>query len=142
MEATLSTAAGVLALLTDGPRYGRDLIRLLSVRAAGVINPRPGTVYRAFDSLARRGLLRSWTVVPGGQRGARSRKYYELTPEGIAAAERQRQALAAFLDVASPRPSPADAGLMGARLRRASEARSFALKLQRGVRHAAAPKRS
>jgi len=138
VEAALSTAAGVLSLLTGGPRYGRDVIRLLSARAQRVINPRPGTVYRAFESLARKGYVKTWTVVPGGRRGARSRRYYELTPRGMAAAEKQHQALAAFLDLQTQAPSSPDAELMGARLRRASDVRTFALKLQRGVRQAAA----
>jgi DNA-binding PadR family transcriptional regulator len=93
MKAVLSTSAGILHTLTDGPRYGRDLIRLLSTRAQGTLHPRPGTVYRAFESLVRNGYVRSWTVVPGGRPGARSRKYYELTSKGIALAEEQREAM-------------------------------------------------
>jgi len=141
VEAVLSTFAGVLTVLDAGPRYGRDVIRLLSARAPGVINPRPGTIYRAFESLARKGYLRSWTVVPGGHRGARARRYYELTPGGMAAAEAQREALAALLELPTQGRSSTDADLMGARLRRASELSAFALKLQRGVRHGA-PRRS
>lgn len=138
MSAALSTAAGVLTVLTDGPRYGREVIRLLSARGRGVIHPRPGTVYRAFSSLVRKGYLRSWTVVPGGRRGARTRRYYELTPKGIAAAERQRHAIAALLGLLPERPPSIDPELMGARLHRASEASAFALKLLRGVRKTAA----
>ena len=136
MEAVLSTSAGVLHTLTGGPRYGRDLIRLLSARAQGTVNPLPGTVYRAFQSLVRKGYVRSWTVVPRGGRGARSRKYYELTPKGIAVAERQREAMAHLLGLPAPLPSTAEANLMSARLRRAAEVSAFTLKLQHGVRHA------
>jgi DNA-binding PadR family transcriptional regulator len=136
MEAVVSTSAGVLCALMEGPRYGRDLIRFLSARAQGMVNPRPGTVYRAFGSLVRKGYVRSWTVVPGGRRGARARKYYELTPKGIAVAERQREAMAQILGLPPPRQSSVEARLMGARLRRAAEVSAFTLELQRGVRQA------
>jgi len=136
MEAILSTTAGILNVLLDGPRYGRDLIRLLHTRARGTVNPRPGTVYRGFESLVRKGLVRGWTIVPGGRRGARARKYYELTPEGIAVAERQREALAHLLSLTALRPPPDDALLMRDRLRRAAEVSAFTLKLQRRVRQA------
>ncbi len=117
----------------QGPRYGRDVIRTLSARARGTVNPRPGTVYRTFDSLVRTGYVRCWTVVPGGRRGARARTYYELTATGIAAAERQRAALAQLLGLAAPGPSTADAELMGERLERAVEVSTFAHELLRGV---------
>jgi DNA-binding PadR family transcriptional regulator len=136
MEALLSTSAGILHTLTEGPRYGRDLIRLLRVRARGALHPRPGTVYRAFGSLVRKGYVRSWTVVPGGRRGARARKYYELTARGIAAAETQREAIAHLLGFSVPIHSTVEAARMGARLRRVAEVSAFTSKLQQGVRRA------
>jgi DNA-binding PadR family transcriptional regulator len=100
------------------------------------VNPRPGTVYRAFESLLREGYVRRWTVVPGGRRGARARKYYELTPKGIAAAERQRGALAQLLGFPGPHQSVAQSHRMGERLRRAAEVSAFTRKLLHGVRQA------
>ena len=142
MEAVLSTSAAVLHTLTEGPRYGRDLIRLLSARAQGMVNPRPGTVYRTFDSLVRKGYVRSWTVVPGGRRGARSRKYYELTPKGIAVAERQREGMADLLGLRAPLQRTAEAHRMSARLRRAAAVSAFTLKLQHGVRRASSARQA
>jgi DNA-binding PadR family transcriptional regulator len=137
MDAVLSTSAGILHTLTEGPRYGRDLIRLLDTRAQGALNPRPGTVYRAFGSLVRKGYVRKRIVVPGGRRGARSRTYYELTPRGIAAAERQRKAIAHLLGFPARLHSTAEAHLMEARLRRVAEVSAFTLALQKAVRQAA-----
>ena len=42
-----------------------------------------GNVYTALDALTRAGLARSWIVLPGGGRGARRRRYYELTARGL-----------------------------------------------------------
>ena len=134
MEAALSTAAAVLHALMEGPRYGRDLIRVIAARAHGTVNPRPGTVYRALASLGRKGHVRSWTVVPGGRRGARTRRYYELTLKGIAVAERQREALGRLLGLRSPERSTAeDVQLMRERIQRAAELSDFAHTLRRGM---------
>ncbi len=89
-------------------------------------------MYRAFGSLVRRGYVRSWTVVPGGRRGARARKYYELTPRGIAVAERQRAAIAHLLGFPVPLHSTVEAARMGARLRRVAEVSALTFKLQLG----------
>jgi DNA-binding PadR family transcriptional regulator len=136
MEAVITTSAAICHALMQGPRYGRDIIRLLNARARGVVNPRPGTVYRAFASLVRKGHVRRWTVVPRGHRGARAREYYELTPKGIASAERQREALAQLLELKAPPPPIAKTHRMGDNLRRAAEVSAFARKLLLGMRHA------
>jgi DNA-binding PadR family transcriptional regulator len=133
MEAVLSTRAAVLQALREGPRYGRDLIRVLEGRAPGIVNPRPGTVYRAAAALVRERLLQTWTVVPGGERGARSRRYFELTPRGIAAADRQRRAVARLFGDTSGPPAIEEEAAMRNRLRRASDVSTFARKLQHGV---------
>jgi len=134
VEAIVSTRAAVLQALTDGPRYGRELIRILAIRAQGLVNPRPGTVYRAAESLVRRRLLHTWMVVPGGRRGARSRRFYELTPKGVAAVEVQREAMNRLLGATATRESADEERLMGERVRRAADVSAFTLKLQRGIR--------
>jgi DNA-binding PadR family transcriptional regulator len=134
MEAALSTSAAVLQALMEGPRYGRELIRTIAARAHGTVNPRPGTVYRALVSLARKGHIRSWTVVPGGRRGARARRYYELTTKGIAVTEKQREALGRLLGLRSPeRFTEEDVDLMSERIRRTAELSAFALRLKEGM---------
>jgi DNA-binding PadR family transcriptional regulator len=133
MEAALSTGAALLQLLRQGPRYGRGLIRALERQAGEVVRPCPGTLYRAAEGLRQRGLLRTWTVSPGGRRGARSRRYYELTSQGIRAAEKQREAMAALLALRGRPPLEIDPVLMAERLHRAAELSAFARRLQRGL---------
>jgi len=114
---------------------------VLEERGQGTVNPRPGTVYRAAETLVAKRLLRTWIVVPGGRRGARARRYYELTPKGIAAAEAQRKALASLFGFADSPSSTVDTGLMATRIRRAAELSAFAQKLRRGVLQASGRRR-
>jgi DNA-binding PadR family transcriptional regulator len=73
-------------------------------------------VYTALQALAREGLAKSWVVVPRGRRGARGRRYYELTARGIEVAERQRRALASLVVSRGVAPSEESVRLMRSRL--------------------------
>jgi DNA-binding PadR family transcriptional regulator len=65
-----------------------------------------GAVYPALQGLEAEGVVRSWTVVPGGARGARSRRYYELTVQGIRLAREESECLAGLVEpVGGAKPS-------------------------------------
>lgn len=136
MEIVTKRTALLLALL-DGPGYGAGLIERARSRAAGLVLLGPGTVYPTLRALVAQGLLKSWTVVPRGHRGARSRVYYELTPRGVTAAEGQRQALRALVARRpAPRPSAADVARMRDRIHRSAELGAFVLDLRARTRAA------
>jgi len=44
-----------------------------------------GSVYVPLDRMAKRRLLSSYQGAPTAERGGRSKRYYKLTPKGIAA---------------------------------------------------------
>ncbi|GAB5519920.1 MAG: hypothetical protein RhofKO_21710 [Rhodothermales bacterium] len=44
-----------------------------------------GSVYVPLDRMTKRRLLRSYQGAPTAERGGRSKRYYELTPKGVAA---------------------------------------------------------
>ncbi len=74
----------VLALLTDRPRYGFELVELLG-HVDGMLTSE-GTIYPLLGRLRRDRLVDTeWRESSGGP----PRKYYRLTPDG-------RRALAAF----------------------------------------------
>lgn len=67
----------VLALLTDEPRYGFDIVKTLS-EVDGMVTPQ-GTVYPLLARLRRDELVATeWQESPAGP----PRKYYRLTPKG------------------------------------------------------------
>src|SRR5215217_1070739 len=55
-------------------------------------------VYTTLDRLESKGFLRSWTGEPTPQRGGRRRKFYALTPAGIAALKQAYHAFTAMAD--------------------------------------------
>ena len=116
MDCPVTTRAALLLALREGPGYGLALIRRVSRVTGGRVHPPEGSVYPALKELERDRLVRAWTVVPGRRRGARGRRYYELTLVGIRAAEAQGEVLAGLLGLRGPRVArtgdPA-AGMLG-----------------------------
>ena len=50
-----------------------------------------GAVYIPLERLARRGLLDSWESEPTAKRGGRRKRFYKLTPKGLAALNTVKQ---------------------------------------------------
>ncbi len=71
--------AAILALLTERPMHGYEMIQELDQRTGGVWRPSPGSVYPTLQMLDDEGLITS-TEESG-------RKAYTLTEDGRAAAE-------------------------------------------------------
>ena len=80
----------LLALLSEGPRHGYEIIRALEERFNGLYSPSAGTVYPRLSKLEEEGLVRStWrSDLPG-----RSKRTYELTDAGRAALDAWAEAL-------------------------------------------------
>lgn len=126
----LSTKAALLLALRRGPGYGVDLIRRLQASSGGQVSLGRGNVYTALRALQRRGVLRSWEVVPGQRRGSRLRVYYELTAKGVSLSEKHRAALAGLVTAAAASPSDREIRLMAQRLKRCAELSAFVLGLR------------
>src|SRR5215216_2514776 len=82
--------AALLVLLAEEPRNGYGLMQEIERRSGGVWRPSPGSVYPALQQLEDEGLVRA--AEDGG------RKQYELTDEGRAYVEANRETLAAPWD--------------------------------------------
>jgi DNA-binding PadR family transcriptional regulator len=73
--------AAILKLLTDRPMHGYEMIQEINERSQQLWKPSPGSVYPTLQLLVDEGLLVS-TEAEG------SKKLFELTEEGRAAAEK------------------------------------------------------
>ncbi|AHC27697.1 MULTISPECIES: PadR family transcriptional regulator [Mycobacteriaceae] len=73
--------AAILALLTDRPMHGYEMTQEIAARSNDLWKPSPGSVYPTLQLLVDEGL-----IVPTESAG--SKKTFELTEEGRAAAEK------------------------------------------------------
>ena len=73
----------VLALLTEQPRHGYDLIKELEERTGGAYRPSPGVIYPTLAMLEDEGFITPSDAETG-------RKLYEVTDAGRAALEQNR----------------------------------------------------
>ncbi|MGH9320018.1 MAG: PadR family transcriptional regulator [Vicinamibacteria bacterium] len=121
MDSPLTTRVALLQALREGPGYGKDLIRRVARMTSGAMRLSPARVYPCLQTLAREGLATARTVTPGRSRGARARRYYELTPLGVEASAVQRNILRRIAEGSGPPRSCVDEHLMARRLLAADE---------------------
>ncbi len=76
----------ILILLAEGPSNGYGLIKSIHTKTAGMWRPSPGSVYPTLQQLVDEGLIRSTGTGP--------RTEFELTEEGTAYVEANRETLA------------------------------------------------
>lgn len=82
-----STAILLLTLLQSGPMYGYQIVQEVKRRSEGDLDLKEGSLYPALHKLEEQGLVEGyWQERADG----RQRRYYRLTPEGMAAAEERR----------------------------------------------------
>lgn len=85
---------GVLRLADDA--YGARIRQEIHARSGRDVSI--NAVYTTLDRLEAKGLLRSWTGEPTPQRGGRRRKFYAVSPGGVAAIRAAYHALRAMTD--------------------------------------------
>lgn len=85
----------LLKLLAERRMYGYELMAALDARSGGFFAAKEGTLYPVLYRLEDAGHIRSSWEADEGRRGV-PRKYYEITPGGIAYLRRATDALEAF----------------------------------------------
>ncbi len=81
MDKTLisgSMAMLLLKLLSEGDKYGYEMIEALRQRSQNVFELKAGTLYPLLHGLEEKGLLTSYEKKVGGK----VRKYYSITTDG------------------------------------------------------------
>lgn len=73
----------LLAVLSQEPRYGYDIVTTLAEQTNGMLEVKDGTLYPVLYRLEARGLVEAYWEAPKGP-GGKPRKYYRITPEGEA----------------------------------------------------------
>lgn len=92
----------ILLALADGEQHGYRIMHEVEARSDGQVTLHPGTLYRALARLLESGLIEEL-----GERPARGdderRRYYRLSPLGVAVARAEAQRLASQVAAARSR---------------------------------------
>ncbi len=121
----------LLLLLSEGPEFGLDLISRAEERSRGRIRLNRGGTYLALRELERLGLVRAWMRLTGAS--GRPRRYYELTPRGIAEVEKTRNLLERLLGGRRAGIAASERRRMAERLERSSQLSASALRIRRAA---------
>jgi DNA-binding PadR family transcriptional regulator len=96
----------VLLALSSEPLHGYAILKAISARTEGRLEPVSGTLYTAIRRLGREGLIRP----TGGSVDARRGKSYQLTPLGRDVLREESRRLAALVEEARRRDVLAPGG--------------------------------
>lgn len=79
----------ILRTLTEGPRHGFAISRILKARSDGVVVLEDAALYQALHRMERHGAIESeWGISKKGKRA----KFYRLTPAGEEQLEQEASA--------------------------------------------------
>lgn len=87
----------VLALLRlEGRAYGVTVRREIEFRTGREVSI--GAVYATLDRLEKKGYVKSHLGDPTPERGGRSKRFFSVTPKGVAAVNRTQRALKSMIE--------------------------------------------
>jgi DNA-binding PadR family transcriptional regulator len=77
----------ILLALADGERHGYSILQEVEQRSSGAVSLHAGTLYRALARLLESELIEELREAPDPTHDDERRRYYRLTPRGIAVAK-------------------------------------------------------
>ena len=83
----------ILLALADGERHGYSILQEVEHRSGGAVALHAGTLYRALARLLESGLIEELRESPDPSSTDERRRYYALTPRGIAVARAEAERL-------------------------------------------------
>jgi DNA-binding PadR family transcriptional regulator len=106
-----AAAFHILLALSAGECHGYGIILDVQARTSGALRLSPGTLYRTIQRLLEDGLIEEPRRKPAGPDADPRRRYYRITPVGIAVARAETRRLAELVRLArhawraAPEPS-------------------------------------
>ena len=77
----------ILLALADQDRHGYAIIQEVEARTGGELRLSPGTLYRSIQRMLEQGLLVETRDRPSPEEDDERRRYYRITPFGVAVAK-------------------------------------------------------
>jgi DNA-binding PadR family transcriptional regulator len=93
----------ILLALADGERHGYSILQEVEIRSGGAVSLHAGTLYRALARLLESELIEELRSSPDPTSDDERRRYYRLTPRGIAVARGEVARLEGQLSAARTR---------------------------------------
>ena len=93
----------VLLALADGPSHGYGIMQEVGERTDGATQLGPGTLYRSIQRMLVDGLIEELAIAAHDESDDDRRRYYRLTPKGLATAKAEAQRLSVLVDWAASR---------------------------------------
>jgi DNA-binding PadR family transcriptional regulator len=90
----------ILVSLAEGDRHGYAIIGEVAARTDGALRLSAGTLYRSIQRMLDQGLLVESRSRPAPDEDDERRRYYRLTPFGIAVARAEARRLASMVRMA------------------------------------------
>jgi len=82
-----AAAFHILLALADQDRHGYAIIQEVEARTGGELRLSPGTLYRSIQRMLEQGLLVETRDRPSPEEDDERRRYYRITPFGVAVAK-------------------------------------------------------
>ena len=93
----------MLLALADGPSHGYGIMQEVDEFTAGSTRLGPGTLYRSIQRMLVDGLIEELAIAAHDESDDDRRRYYRLTPKGLATAKGEAQRIAALVEAAQQR---------------------------------------
>jgi DNA-binding PadR family transcriptional regulator len=93
----------ILLALVDGDRHGYGIIQDVAERTEGELRLSAGTLYRSIQRMLEEGLIVEARERPDPEDDDERRRYYRITPFGMAAARAETRRLAGLVKLARAR---------------------------------------
>ena len=93
----------VLLALADGPSHGYGIMQEVDEFTAGSTRLGPGTLYRSIQRMLVDGLIEELAIAAHDESDDDRRRYYRLTPKGLATAKAEARRISNLVDAAQQR---------------------------------------
>lgn len=93
----------ILLALAEDDRHGYGIIQDVTARTGGRLKLSAGTLYRSIQRMQVDGLIEELAIAAHDESDDDRRRYYRLTPKGLAIAKGEAERLATLVDAAQQR---------------------------------------
>ena len=93
----------ILMALAEDDRHGYAIIQDVAERTNGELKLSPGTLYRSIQRMLEQGLITETRTRPAPEDDDERRRYYRITPFGVAVAKAETSRLNQLLKLARSR---------------------------------------